>query len=176
MGTETGQLRVVANEAMSGSAPGGEVNSPGAYIREQRKRRGMSLEQLAVATKIPRGQLELLEQDRFEELPGAVFTKGFLRCCARALELDEERVFALLYEQERELLRENRREHSAPIPTKTVAKPRLGSGSFSRIVGAFSTIPVVKLLSWVIIALLVTIVVLVAFSLANGQLDVLSNS
>src|SRR5690606_15371779 len=47
-------------------------HSPGPYLKAQRRRRGMSLDQLAAATKIPRPQLELIEADRFEELPGMV--------------------------------------------------------------------------------------------------------
>ena len=36
------------------------IASPGAYIRKHRMRRGLSVEQLAVATKIPRTSLDLL--------------------------------------------------------------------------------------------------------------------
>ncbi len=61
----------------------------------------MTLEDLAARTKIPRGSLEALEADRHEDLPGPVFVKGFLRCCARALHLEVDVVLELLLEQER---------------------------------------------------------------------------
>ena len=61
----------------------------------------MSVEQLAIDTKIPRASIDALEEDRFAALPGPVFVKGFFRCCARSLSLDAEVVLALLHEHER---------------------------------------------------------------------------
>lgn len=58
----------------------------------------MSVEQLALETKIPRPSIEALEEDRFSALPGPVFVRGFFRCCARALGLDPETVAGLLHE------------------------------------------------------------------------------
>jgi cytoskeletal protein RodZ len=179
MHVDTGRLRVVANEAsepVTVDMPEGRP-SPGSYVREQRKRRGMSLEQLAAATKIPRGQLELLENDRFDELPGPVFVKGFLRCCARSLELEEDMVLGLLYEREREQLRARRRESTSPLPvTPSGGHEALGSGVYARVLGALSGVPIAKLLMWAIVALLVLVIVLVAFTLASGQLDGIMNS
>jgi hypothetical protein len=63
----------------------------------------MSVEQLAIDTKIPRASIEALEEDRFSALPGPVFVKGFFRCCARSLGVDAEVVLALLHEHERAL-------------------------------------------------------------------------
>ncbi len=79
-------------------------------------RRGMSVEQLAIDTKIPRASIDALEEDRFTALPGPVFVKGFFRCCARSLSLDAEVVMALLYEHERaqQQLKSGRRERHAP--------------------------------------------------------------
>jgi len=76
----------------------------------------MSIEQLAIDTKIPRASIEALEEDRFGALPGPVFVKGFFRCCARSLELDPETVLSLLHEHERALqqLKSGRRERQAP--------------------------------------------------------------
>lgn len=61
----------------------------------------MSVEQLAIDTKIPRSSIDALEEDRFTALPGPVFVKGFFRCCARSLSLDAEVVMSLLHEHER---------------------------------------------------------------------------
>ena len=96
--------------------------SPGRYIKEQRQRRGMSVEQLAAATKIPRTSVILLEEDRFDELPGPVFVKGFLRCAARALGVDVDAVMELLYERERAQLHHRRRDRpSLPARASEVA-------------------------------------------------------
>ena len=84
-------------EELAGSIDG--VASPGRYIKEQRKRQGMSIDQLAAATKIPRTSLQFLEADEHEALPGPVFVKGFLRCCARALGIEAEVVMELVYER-----------------------------------------------------------------------------
>ncbi|HEY8376131.1 MAG TPA: helix-turn-helix domain-containing protein, partial [Nannocystis sp.] len=76
MRVPTGRLRIVSTQP----AEVGEVHegppSPGRYIREARQRRGMSIEQLALDTKIPRASLEALEEDRFSALPGPVFVRG----------------------------------------------------------------------------------------------------
>lgn len=135
---ETSRLRVVAaaatdarrddaTEDMAGSAVDG-VPSPGRYIKEQRKRQGMSIDQLAAATKIPRSSLELLEADQHDALPGPVFVKGFLRCCARALGLEPEGVMELVYERERELLVARRRERPATTPNPEVPTTSARSG------------------------------------------------
>jgi hypothetical protein len=79
----------------------------------------MSIDQLAAATKIPRRSLELLEEDRYDALPGPVFAKGFLRCAARALGVDVQTVMDLLYERERAALSARRRER--PISTAVPA-------------------------------------------------------
>ncbi len=134
---ETSRLRVVAAAATDARREGGDdraeelagssavdlvgVPSPGRYIREQRKRQGMSIDQLAAATKIPRTSIELLEADEHEGLPGPVFVKGFLRCCARALGLEPEVVMELVYDRERELLVARRRERPAASATTEAA-------------------------------------------------------
>ena len=77
----------------------------------------MSVEQLAIDTKIPRSSIDALEEDRFTALPGPVFVKGFFRCCARSLSLDAEVVMALLHEHERaqqQLKSGGRRERNSP--------------------------------------------------------------
>jgi hypothetical protein len=86
----------------------------------------MSVEQLAIDTKIPRASIDALEEDRFTALPGPVFVKGFFRCCARSLGLDAEVVMALLHEHERaqQQLKSGRRERHVP----QLARPAPASG------------------------------------------------
>jgi cytoskeletal protein RodZ len=59
----------------------------GSYLRGQRDRRGMSPAELSRVTRIPRTSLEAIESDRFDELPGEVFVKGFLKAYAQAVGL-----------------------------------------------------------------------------------------
>ncbi|KIG13353.1 putative membrane protein [Enhygromyxa salina] len=170
------------------SEPGAEGHqSPGPYLQAQRKRRGMSLEQLAAVTKIPRGQLELLEADRYEELPGMVFTKGFLRCCARSLDLDPDTVLGLLYERERAKLRARRREtnNANGSPAALDGKPGRGQDAArsrrpatrrAGVVDAWlaqwiGKLPSARILMWLVVALLVALVVFIAFTLASGQAE-----
>ena len=104
MRVPTGRLRIVSAPQQGEAAdPHEGPPSPGRYIRDQRQRRGMSVEQLAIDTKIPRSSIDALEEDNFAALPGPVFVKGFFRCCARSLGIDAEPVLSLLHERERAL-------------------------------------------------------------------------
>ncbi len=117
MRVPTGRLWVVEDpepQQPRGIDPG--PLSPGRYIREQRLRQGMTLEEVSAKTKIPRSSLEALEEERWSALPGPVFVKGFLRCCARALEIDDQVVLDLLYEQERAKMHAER-EPEPPMPS-----------------------------------------------------------
>ncbi len=62
--------------------------SLGAWLRHQREARGVSLREIADASKISLRYLEALEQDRFDVLPAPVFARGFLREYARVVGLD----------------------------------------------------------------------------------------
>ncbi len=62
----------------------------GPRLKEQREKRGITLEQISKSTKIGTRFLEALEQDQFERLPGGIFNKGFVRAYARSIGLDEE--------------------------------------------------------------------------------------
>lgn len=68
--------------------------SIGAVLRSAREARGDSLSDVAHALKLSRGQIEALEMERFDLLPGPVFVRGFLRNYARYLGLDPEAVTA----------------------------------------------------------------------------------
>jgi cytoskeletal protein RodZ len=64
------------------------MESIGTYLRRERELRQVSLEELVQTTRVPLRMLQRIEEDRFSELPGEVFAKGFLRSYARALGLD----------------------------------------------------------------------------------------
>jgi len=69
-----------------------ESVSFGNWLRTQREVRSITLREIADHTKITVRYLEALEGDDFEQLPGAVFTKGFLREYARYVGLEPDEV------------------------------------------------------------------------------------
>jgi cytoskeleton protein RodZ len=62
----------------------------GERLKRTRENKKMSLDDVARATKITTRMLAALEEERFEQLPGGIFNKGFVRAYARHLELNEE--------------------------------------------------------------------------------------
>ena len=62
----------------------------GAKLREARERRGVTLRQIANATKISVGVLESLERNDISKLPGGIFGRAFVRSYAIEVGLDPE--------------------------------------------------------------------------------------
>jgi cytoskeleton protein RodZ len=60
----------------------------GSALREARERKGLSFPQVEEATKIRARYVRALEEEDFGVLPGATYTKGFLRAYADYLGLD----------------------------------------------------------------------------------------
>jgi cytoskeleton protein RodZ len=60
----------------------------GEELRSQRLSRGIALEQITAVTKISLRHLLALEQDRFQQLPGGILSKGIVRGYAGAVGLD----------------------------------------------------------------------------------------
>src|SRR5262249_29458666 len=52
----------------------------------------VTLDDISSATKIGTRFLRAIEDDHFEQLPGGIFNKGFVRAYARYLGLDEEKI------------------------------------------------------------------------------------
>ena len=64
----------------------------GENLRQQRELRGISLRDIAEATKISVRFLQALENDRVDILPGGIFRRSFVREYARFVGLDAERM------------------------------------------------------------------------------------
>src|SRR5439155_11424156 len=60
----------------------------GSALRAERERRHVSLDAVARGTLVRFDFLELIDQDRFDELPSGAYAKGFLRSYATYLGLD----------------------------------------------------------------------------------------
>jgi cytoskeletal protein RodZ len=70
------------------------LGSFGEKLRKQRELRGLELDAISNTTKISPRMLRALEDEHFDQLPGGVFNKGFVRAYARQVGLDEEEAIA----------------------------------------------------------------------------------
>ena len=71
----------------------------GALLRTERKKQGLTREDVADATKLRRHFIEALEVEAWEELPPPVFVKGFITSYARTLHLNAREILKL-YERD----------------------------------------------------------------------------
>jgi len=70
------------------------VESFGARLKREREQRKITLEDVSLSTKIGTRFLIALEEEEFDQLPGGIFNKGFVRSYARHLGIDEEQAVA----------------------------------------------------------------------------------
>jgi cytoskeleton protein RodZ len=66
----------------------------GEKLKQEREKRKMTLEQISASTKIGTRLLQALEEDKFNQLPGGIFNKGFVRAYSHCLGLDEDQTVA----------------------------------------------------------------------------------
>ena len=64
-------------------------------LRSVRCTRGVSLSSIAELTKIGTMYLEAIESERFDRLPGQIYTVSYIRQYARAIGYDEDRILRL---------------------------------------------------------------------------------
>jgi len=72
------------------------MTSIGETLRRERLRRNLELDPISKELKISPRLLEAMEADRFDKLPGGVFTRSFVRQYARELGLDDQEIAASL--------------------------------------------------------------------------------
>ena len=70
------------------------MESFGARLKHEREMKGVTLDDISLSTKIGIRLLRALEEEHFEQLPGGIFNKGFVRAYARYVGLDEEQAVA----------------------------------------------------------------------------------
>lgn len=68
----------------------------GRLLREARQARGLHIAALAASIKVTTQKLDALENDRFDELPGATFTRALAQTVCRALKIDPAPVLVLM--------------------------------------------------------------------------------
>lgn len=93
--------------------------SIGSVLRRERELRQMSIEEVAQTTRIPLRLLRLVEDDQFDELPGEVFARGYIKSYARTLGVDPRPLIRRLDETTADRERE-------PTPLPTVQTPERG--------------------------------------------------
>jgi cytoskeleton protein RodZ len=71
----------------------------GMSLRMAREGQGKSLRDVAQATKISMLMLEAMEKNDFSRLPGGIFGRAFVRCCAQEVGLDPEPIIRELIER-----------------------------------------------------------------------------
>jgi cytoskeleton protein RodZ len=64
----------------------------GEKLKTERERRALSLDDIALRTRIPMRHLEAIENSEYEKLPGSTYAIGFTRTYARALEMDDAKI------------------------------------------------------------------------------------
>ncbi len=102
------------------------VENFGSYLKHERELRGVPLEEISGATKIHIRFLKALEENSFDELPGEVFIKGYIRSYANTIGSDVEEILNV-YKESVEL---NNQENS-PVETSlfnTQPKTLLANG------------------------------------------------
>src|SRR5438874_11585054 len=72
------------------AATKGSEGDFGSRMRHAREQRGVSLRQIADATKISVSQLEALERNDISRLPGGIFSRAFVRAYAVEVGADPE--------------------------------------------------------------------------------------
>ena len=70
------------------------MDSFGLRLKREREKRKISLDDVSAVTKISNRFLSAIESGEFDQLPGGIFNRGFIRAYARHLGLDEEEIIA----------------------------------------------------------------------------------
>jgi cytoskeleton protein RodZ len=80
--------------AVKGRRKTARVESFGARLKREREQRKITLDDVSVSTKIATKFIVALEEEHFDQLPGGIFNKGFVRAYARHLGIDENQAIA----------------------------------------------------------------------------------
>lgn len=89
----------------------------GAYLRESRLRRNVSLEEVSEATGISPGILNILENDDREQFPAEIYLKAFYKKYAAYLELDPEEILSVYLQQSQKKNQKGSRLHFSTVVT-----------------------------------------------------------
>lgn len=127
----------------------------GARLKEAREAKGVSLRDIAAATKISVVTLEALERHDYARLPGGIFSRAFVRAYALAVGLEPESavndflVEFTRYERERE--RAIKRPEITPDDREFLARQNRALRTFRTllIVAALATLGALAYIAWI---------------------------
>jgi cytoskeleton protein RodZ len=97
------------------SVVGAASGTAGQLLRAAREAQGLHIAALAVSLKVPVKKLELLEADRLDELPDAVFARGLASSMCRALKVDPTDILGKLPQTNKPLLGRAEQRINAPF-------------------------------------------------------------
>ncbi len=96
MAKKKGQETVQPIDETAGDLPEPEIATVGQRLRVAREAKGLTLEDVAAQTRIPRRHLESLENSDWPRLPAPTYTIGFAKSYASAVGLDRGEVYEAL--------------------------------------------------------------------------------
>jgi len=105
------------------------MESPGEYLKREREQRGVSLDDIFNATKVPLKHLRALEADNFDSMPHPTFIKGYIRSYCKVLGLDENDAvlrYEVYLKDKAVASQEPRQQARIPEPRKIQRPPLLG--------------------------------------------------
>jgi cytoskeleton protein RodZ len=108
----------------SSSAPQSAAVSAGATLKARRIELGYTLDKVASQLKLTHRQIDAIENERFDELPGNTFVRGFVRNYARLLDLPWPPLQAYL----EACLPVERQQAALPRVNEETAVPFMGGG------------------------------------------------
>ena len=106
------------------SGRGVAVASFGARLKREREQRGISLDDVALSTKIGARFLRAMEEEKFDQLPGGIFNRGFVRAYARRVGIDEEQAVADYLEATGETIPTGQPEDSVPLQAPSLPESK----------------------------------------------------
>lgn len=138
------------NELPSQELPSAGVESapvvlPGAQLAALRQAKGWSVEQVASQLKLATRQVNAIEADNYEALPGAVITRGFIRAYAKLLGIDSGALMAAFPRDsvtesapapQQRVLSTPFSESPLPLGNRSKISPAVAGGIFVAIVAA----------------------------------------
>ena len=106
-----------------GGERGGDrsAESIGSFLKHQRELKTMSVAEVSRATRIPVATLESIESDHFDDLPGEVFVRGFLKSYAQAVGVLPAEILARYTASRRVVF-------VTPLPSPSTISPARGAG------------------------------------------------
>lgn len=104
------------SEALAPSQPLISAATAGGMLLNARRQAGLSVDEVVAKLKLSRRQVEALEADRYGDLPGNTFVRGFVRNYARLLGVDAQPMLSYL-------------EHHLPSEAPQSALPKLSDDS-----------------------------------------------